>query len=579
MKTALLRAAAAALDGLDVGFCAFDHHDRTLAWNQTFLAFFPEHQGAVHEGEPYAENLRRFYGVRLSAEELPLIERYVAEGVQRHRSQRRPYEFDHRGYRVRVSSVEMGAFGRLRVWRKVSALADPALEARPLKPTLADGASAILESMPDGVLVVDAGDRMLWANQAFLALYGLRSLEDVAGAGFEALLRQAWSDEPQAPAFLQSLEILSENQRFSGAPFELALPGERWVRVIEQRGHASDGRGCFVHVDITSMKRQQQALREAEARARASEAGYRMLAEHSSDTVATLREGRLTYVSPNVAKLLGWRPDEILGRPVIDFCHPQDIASVLAALQRLRGQPEADYRARVLHADGRYVWIESRASRLPPREGDADAPLEMVINVRGIAARKAIEDELDHTRRRLEALAVTDGLTGLANRRSFDAALETECRRAQREGSPLALLFIDLDDFKLLNDNCGHLAGDDVLRQVATVLKACAQRAGDLAARYGGEEFALLLPNTEPPQAEAIAERLRAGIEGLVAPASHGRGLSVSIGLCGSDNPRLDGTPEALLRLADEALYAAKHGGKNQVRLAGQTGGAATWTH
>ncbi len=349
--------------------------------------------------------------------------------------------------------------------------------------------------------------------------------------------------------------------------------------MIEQRGHTSDGRGCFVHVDITSLKRQQQALRDAEARARASEAGYRMLAEHSSDTVATLREGRLSYVSPNVAKLLGWRPDEILGRSVIDFCHPQDIATVVAALQRLHGQPEADYRARALHADGHYVWIESRASRLPPREGEPEALRELVINIRGIGARKAIEDELDRTRRRLEALAVTDSLTGLANRRSFDLALDTEYRRAQREGSPLALLFIDLDDFKQLNDRCGHLAGDAVLRQVAAVLQSCAQRAGDLAARYGGEEFALLLPNTEAPRAEAIAEKLRASIEALDAPASNGRGLSVSIGLCASDNPRLDDAPEGLLRLADEALYAAKHGGKNQVRRAGQTGAAAGWTH
>jgi PAS domain-containing protein len=174
MKDALLRAVGTALDGLEVALCVFDHHDRTLAWNNTFLAFFPEHEGHVHLGEPYADNLRRFYQQRLAPKDLPRIERFVAEGVARHQSQQRPYEFDHADFRVRVSSIEMGRFGRVRVWRKVAVL--PTRVHQPVSSTKAlaeHNARAVLERLSDGVIVVDVADRAMWANRAFTALYRL----------------------------------------------------------------------------------------------------------------------------------------------------------------------------------------------------------------------------------------------------------------------------------------------------------------------------------------------------------------------------------------------------------------------
>ncbi|URI07690.1 PAS-domain containing protein [Aquincola tertiaricarbonis] len=122
MKDALLVAIGAALDGVDVGFCAFDHQNRTIGWNATFLSMFPEHEGHVHVGAPYAENLRRFYSLGLQGDQVADIDRYIAEGILRHQTQRRPYEFDHRDFRVRVSSFEIGTFGRLRVWCKVAML-------------------------------------------------------------------------------------------------------------------------------------------------------------------------------------------------------------------------------------------------------------------------------------------------------------------------------------------------------------------------------------------------------------------------------------------------------------------------
>jgi diguanylate cyclase (GGDEF)-like protein/PAS domain S-box-containing protein len=578
VRTAFLNAVASALDPLEIAFCAFDREARTLAWNSTFLDFFPEHRGAVHVGEPYAANLRRFYLSRLAPDELPLIERYIADGVERHQSQRRPYEFDHRGIRVRVSSVELGPLGRLRLWRRVDTAAVAGSGAPAVLPAAAvtyrhfnADTTLVLERIADGVLVVDPADRVLWANQSFLRQYGLFTVEQARGISFEALYRGAWSTAPGAPDFLRSLETLRENRRFPGAPFELALPGAQWVRVTEQRGDAVDGRGYFVHVDITALKRQQEALRAAEARARESEARYRLLAEYSSDITVALVQDRVTYVSPSVTKVLGWRPEDIEGRPLGEFCHPDDAAGIAAVMKQLSGVPEADYRARARHADGGHVWMEARARLTSSPAGTRLAPL-LVINLRSITARKAIEDELDIARGRLEELAVKDGLTGLANRRRFDEALDVEFRRAQREGHALSLLLIDIDHFKSLNDSHGHPAGDRVLRRLATLLAGFAQRAGDVAARYGGDEFALLLPHTDSRQAEATAEQLRAAAAAGPVPfgplTSDVMPITVSIGLASSDNSRLAAQPDGLVQLADEALYAAKRGGKNCVRAA-----------
>jgi PAS domain-containing protein len=260
MKDALLRTIGVALDGLDVGYCAFDSDDRTLAWNASFLELFPEHQGHVHVGEAYANNLRRFYASRLDEAELPRVDRYIAEGIARHRSQRRPYEFDHREYRVRVSSFEIGRFGRVRVWRKVATL--PERAERPSSSTHAlahINALAVLQRLADGVLIVDVSEKAMWANQAFRDLYGMRSEEDVAGQSFDAIYRQEWAGQEDDPSYQTSVAALTDNRRFAGAPFELNLPENRWVRVIEQRGEI-DGRGYFVHVDVTHFKRQQAAL-------------------------------------------------------------------------------------------------------------------------------------------------------------------------------------------------------------------------------------------------------------------------------------------------------------------------------
>ena len=162
---------------------------------------------------------------------------------------------------------------------------------------------------------------------------------------------------------------------------------------------------------------------------------------------------------------------------------------------------------------------------------------------------------------RISAQAASDGLTGVANRRSLDAAIEREIANTRRHGAPISLILVDLDNFKRLNDEYGHQAGDDALRAVASVI-ATTSRSGDLVARYGGEEFAILLPATSAATAAQAAERVRAAIAAMPmhTPVTASLGVAMAAGQAagGAD----------LVRGADVALYEAKRRGRNQVAVA-----------
>jgi diguanylate cyclase (GGDEF)-like protein len=176
--------------------------------------------------------------------------------------------------------------------------------------------------------------------------------------------------------------------------------------------------------------------------------------------------------------------------------------------------------------------------------------------------------------RRVASQAATDGLTGLANRRSFDDELALEWRRAERVGDSLALVLADLDNFKSVNDRFGHQTGDAVLRRVAVILDSGGRQV-DFAARYGGEEFAVLAPETDLDGAARLAERLRSELEAATITLSDGRGLQVTASFGVAIKGDLEG-PEELVAAADEALYEAKRNGKNRVAVQPEGAAAAT---
>jgi diguanylate cyclase (GGDEF)-like protein len=168
----------------------------------------------------------------------------------------------------------------------------------------------------------------------------------------------------------------------------------------------------------------------------------------------------------------------------------------------------------------------------------------------------------------LEKMATFDGLTGIPNRRSLDDTLQKEWRRCLRTNTPLSLLMLDVDCFKLFNDHYGHAQGDECLKGIAHVLTDSAMRGGDFSARYGGEEFMIILPDTTAAQAAIVGERVRANVEALNIPHAHSpaaKCVTISVGSA-TVTPTRGALPSTLQEAADQALYHAKSAGRNQLQ-------------
>lgn len=317
------------------------------------------------------------------------------------------------------------------------------------------------------------------------------------------------------------------------------------------------GGGCLMTIPVALAMAERKRLT---ARLRDREQRYRMLADHSHDVVVRMRaDGERTYVSPSARDTLGWKPAEML-RSRWDLVHPDDRELQARAMAEVvaTGAARTDI-YRIRHKDGHYVWIEAATRPIPSidREGEAD----IIYSGRDVSSRVAAEQALEESRRELERLARVDTLTGLANRRQFDERLSLAIKRLERHGFPLALVYLDVDRFKGINDTHGHAAGDKVLCAVADRLSANI-RSIDLAARLGGDEFVVIVEDAALPEAaEAIAGKL---VEAMRRPVAIGEGelaVTTSIGVAYARAPT-DAT--TLMSAADTALYAAKRAGRNR---------------
>lgn len=232
---------------LDVALCEYDADDRAVCWNQTFLDFFPEQADHIRVGESYADNLRRFYRQRLAPDEMPDIERYVAEGVIRHRTQLAPFQFTHRGRHLRVSSLPSPSGSRVRIWREVAERADAAEHSIP--------AFDMLGRIPEGACIADDLGHVLAANDAFRRLYDIPGHRVITGLALDEIVAAAWRDGPVGALRAKIRAGLS----YEGAPFEIELPNDRWRRVVTR--HEQPGVVYQVHSDISAQKRQTAEMR------------------------------------------------------------------------------------------------------------------------------------------------------------------------------------------------------------------------------------------------------------------------------------------------------------------------------
>ncbi len=298
------------------------------------------------------------------------------------------------------------------------------------------------------------------------------------------------------------------------------------------------------------------------ARLRESERQYRMLADYSHDAIVRIgADGQPAYVSPSAVEMTGWPPEEMAGSPW-ELVHPEDRGLQQASMNAAFASdaPRTDiYRLR--HRDGRDIWVEAVSRRVP---ADADGGYDLMITARNINRRVAAEQALAESRRELERQSRVDALTNLPNRRHFDERLDLALKRVQRHGTPIALLCLDLDRFKAINDGYGHAAGDAVLQAFARRLCDCV-RETDLVARLGGDEFTILLEDVPRGGAEAVARKVIAAMAVPVDAAGQRLQVATSIGVACTGQPTEAAT---LMAKADAALYVAKHAGRNRYHLA-----------
>lgn len=282
-------------------------------------------------------------------------------------------------------------------------------------------------------------------------------------------------------------------------------------------------------------------------------------------TIAAL-DGAIIQVSSRVATLFGYETtSEIVGRNIFDFLDPawHTRANIMIG-ELINGASTGAVEFLAIRQDGDPFFIEINAEIL---RDDTGNPRALFFIERDITKRKDAEKLLDEYNQKLEALSITDGLTGLANRRHFDEILWQEYNRHARSESSLSLILLDIDYFKPFNDTYGHVKGDDCLRAIAGVIAGCTNRTMDLAARYGGEEFACVLPETDAEGAFAMAENICQSIQALAIPHTGSKVADVVTASIGVTTVRFiaQQSVEDILSQVDALLYQAKSSGRNRV--------------
>jgi diguanylate cyclase (GGDEF)-like protein/PAS domain S-box-containing protein len=285
------------------------------------------------------------------------------------------------------------------------------------------------------------------------------------------------------------------------------------------------------------------------------EVGFQFLADNSIDVICRAGTDRvLRYVSPSSSRVLGWKPEEMTGKQPDEFIISADAPDRPDSLASNRdGSP---FIVRMRKKDGTTAWVEIK-HRIVCDPGTG-AAVETVMVIRDVSERKALQEQIS-------ALELTDSRTGLCTHRAFDAALENEWNRTQREASSVSLLLLDFNHFRQFHDWRQHREGDRCLSKAAAAVLT-AVRATDLAARYGAEDIAILLPSTDAAGAAKVAAKVQSAIEAIrSAPASgeecEGR-VTVRIGIATASarpgaTPRM---PEILRLGADAALQKATSG-------------------
>jgi diguanylate cyclase (GGDEF)-like protein/PAS domain S-box-containing protein len=406
---------------------------------------------------------------------------------------------------------------------------------------------ALFDRSPDLVYVRDLKGNFIDANPASLNLLGYRR-EDILTLNFASLL-----DPAQFPRTIQILKELTETG-FQKEPGEFRLKRkdgtylyvETQESVIYHDGKPHSVQG--VGRDITQRKKAEEALQESEEK-------YRSLVENINDVFYTLDTGgNITYVSPVVERFTLYKVGDLIGKPFIPLIYPDDLPALLDSFNRLVSGQLEPWEFRILDKDGRVIFVRT-SSRPLYEDGEIVGITALMTD---ITQRKQMEQKL-------EEMATHDYLTGLPNRILLTDRFTIAAALAHRNKARLAVMSLDLDKFKTINDTLGHDAGDQVLKAVSKRLTGII-RASDTLARVGGDEFILVMLETNHTEdATAIAQKILDSFTEPLSIDGHRLHLSTSIGIAIYPEDARD--METLTKKSDAAMYYAKGHGRNQFKF------------
>lgn len=406
----------------------------------------------------------------------------------------------------------------------------------------------ITDNMTDLVGVLDREGKVIYASPSHEVVLGLHPEVYEEYLAFNVVHPDDIDNLTEQFNHMVSLqETISVESRFKN------ITGD-WVWMEVKGGPVYDSTGNLLHFqavarDITERRQGEEALRQSEER-------YRLIAENMTDLVCLIdRDVYFKYASPSHITVLGYHSYEYEGKCALDWIHEADVEGVkhqLTAIIDSKDTGNMEYRFR--HVNGKWIWFEANVTPIFTEDGQFK---HFLVVSREITERITYEEKLAH-------LAFHDTLTGLPNRRLFKDRLKQAIKEAERYDRKMAVMFMDMDKFKQINDTFGHDVGDGLLKQFAERVKECI-RDGDTFARQGGDEFTILLPEIQEEQdALQIADRILNSLQEPWQIGEHTFHTTSSIGI--AFYPKDESTGYELMKHADRALYEAKESGRNNYK-------------